>query len=78
MLSSAFRQFNPRQSPRAVTHLRPFLWQEHVFVPHGFLEVSLHLQRTNFSNVSGTGGRSVMIGFSLVPLSLQTHFSGSN
>ena len=40
MMSSAFRQFNPRQSPQAVTHLRPLLRQEHAFVPHGFLEVT--------------------------------------
>ena len=56
MMSSAFRQFNPQESPQAVTHLRPFLRQEHAFVPHGFQEVSLHLQWTNFSNVSGAAG----------------------
>ena len=55
MMSSAFRQFNPRQFPQVVTHLRPFL-RQHAFVPHGFLEVSLHLQWTNISNVSGAAG----------------------
>ena len=61
----------PRLSPQAVTHLRPFLQQEHTLVSHGFLEESLHLHHTNFIRVSGAATMSVIIGVTiklLIPL----------
>ena len=74
---SAFLQFSPRQSPQAVTHLRPFLRQEHTLVPHRFLEESLHLHHTNLSKVSGAAAMSVMTGVSVVPSRFQPHCSGA-
>ena len=54
IMSSAFLQFSLWQSPQAVTHLRPFLWQEYVLVPYGLLEESMHLHCTNYSFLSSS------------------------
>ena len=67
LISSAFLQLSPRQSLQVVTHFSPFFLQEQMLVPHGFLDTSLHLHRTNLSRVSGAGARSVITGTSIAP-----------
>ena len=46
---SQFLQLSPLQSPYAVTHFNPCLWQEHVLLPH---VESLHLHQTKLSKFS--------------------------
>ena len=58
-------QLSPRQSPQAVAHFCPFLRQVHKLLPHGFLDDSLHLHRTNFSKPSGAESKSSLL--ALVP-----------
>ena len=53
LVSSELLQSIPLQSPQADTHEMPFFWHEHNLEPHGFLDVSLQLQRITFSNSFG-------------------------
>ena len=67
--SSELLQTFPWQSPQAVTHFNPFLWQEHTLVLQRFLDDSLNLHCTNFNKLSGTASKSVIIGVNVDPSS---------
>ena len=52
---------SPLQLPHAAKQCRPFFLHEQ-FLPQGFFDVSLHLQRMNCSKSLGAAGWSVNIG----------------
>lgn len=73
-----FYNYPHDKSSQAVTHSSPFLQQEQEFVPHRFLDDSLHLHRTNFNRFSRAAGRSVITGINLLSESFQPHCSRLN
>ena len=58
----AFVHDSPQQLLHALMHLIPFFLHEHAAVPHGFFEDVLQRHLTTFSNHSGAGSASVLIG----------------
>lgn len=70
-------QLSPRQPPHATTHFKPFLWQEHWFVAHCLLVLTLHLQQINLSTFAGAASKSVIIGRIMFLSIVHPHSSAS-